>query len=399
MNLMRKVLLVSLLIIGITGISYAEDRGATSPVYESVPEEIVIYEGNLAYAKGSFEVYPAEVIQVALPTTAIPRTIEIVDGGKKIYQLSLGTLENINQPKLSTISWKAEGEEKRRVDMSYLMTGIRWSPSYMMTILSEDEVRMRYNVAIYNSSVYLPKVKVKLISGMVGGPTEPYRREMLVSQTAISGYEELAPTSAAAPAIGPTRVNAYYAYELGEQEISRNSTSFIALLEEELDADKQFVWAIASGERVDVVYTIHNSTEQPFAEGLVDVYENDIYMGTDNIEWTPSDAKGHVTIGGAVDIQVTKTIDVQEIPERGGNDEFFHKMELRIDNFSKEDIRIKVVDTKYRDSVEMKFVPSPSESKAMTYLWDLDIPAGKTRIIKYSFYSDSTYTNPYRNYY
>ncbi len=331
--------------------------------------------------------------------------MDIIDGKEKVGKfyfiqptssgIPIADTKNIPQ----VVKWEAKVKESRKVFLSYLFSGISWSPSYTMDILSDNKVRWRYNVAISNCVLPISKVKVKLVSGMIGKVQESYgqyRADLNTSQRAVSEFAAGAMISL--PTLEATRINAYYVYDLGQMENLEKGVNYVTLLDKDLEAEKEFVWATASGEKVDVIYTVKNSSEQPFAVGITDAYQDGIYMGSDTIEWTPSGSDGHVTIGGAVDIQVKKSVNITEIPEKKHNDEYHHEIELKIENFSKKDAKIKVIDNKYPDCVDIAFSLKPKEEKAQTYLWEIKLMAGEPKTIKYDFYSDSVYSEPYRAY-
>ena len=395
------------------GLVSAQAAETTSPIYESEVKELVVYEGNLSLVEDMVEVHSADVIQVSLPHGLVTRTLEIVDGNEKVGEFSyvqpeksVATTTAISEPRRQIIKWESGLKESRQVNLRYLLSGISWEPSYVMNILSDDKVQLTYRVAISNNVGLLSKVKVKLISGMVGEVSEAYprvvamRKSMTAAQSALrSGAMDSfsAAEIISLPTIGATRINAYYVYDLEQVDSLERGTNYITLLDQDFGAEKKFVWLTTEGENVDVIYKVKNSSEQPFAAGIVDTYEDGVYMGSDNIEWTPSGSEGHVTIGGSVDIKVKKLVNITEIPERNHNDEYHHKVELEIKNFSNKDINIKVIENKYPDCVDIAFSLKPEE-EGQKYVWEIDIQAGQTRKIKYDFYSDSTYYDVYRAY-
>lgn len=396
----------------IAGFVKAEER--KSPVYESNPKELIIYEGNLAYAKDEIQVYSTDWIQVSTPKTLITRTLNIIDGKKKIGKFYFthpespevsvpGVIRGRTQAQLTPriVKWESKSKASRKVFFRYLLTGISWSPSYTMDILDDNRAKLRYNVAIFNNVLSLSKVKVKLVSGMIGKVQEShgvYRRKMRASQRELGEYDTISSSISSLPSLEAARINAYYVYDLDQIKTLDRGTNYVVLLDEELKVEKEFVWMTSTGEKVDVIYTVKNSSNQPFASGIVDTYEKGIYMGSDTMEWTPSGSKGHVTMGGSVDIKVKKSVNITEIPEKQNNDEYHHEVELKIENFSEKDIKIKVIDSRYSDCVDIAFSIKPKEEKAQTYMWEIVIKSGGSKIIKYDFYSDNTYYKPYQVY-
>jgi hypothetical protein len=204
--------------------------------------------------------------------------------------------------------------------------------------------------------------------------------------------------ASSSPYIGATKISAHYTYDLPQAPLEKQGITFVGLLDKELKASQEFVWVTTTGEKVDIVYTITNDTGQPFAEGLVNVLKSGIFLGSDIIEWTPSGASGHVTVGSAVDIQAEKTVDIDYIKERNNDKEYLHKMKLTVKNFSGQTRTVKVFDQKYPDSVDYQFDTQPGSVGNNTYTWILTIPPGDSKTVSYKFFSDSRYQNPYQSY-
>ena len=410
-RMVRSFFLVFLLF---TGRVLAEEE--KSPTYESKPDELVIYEGNVSLAVDTFKVFPNKNIRVRLPQGVMARTIEIIDGGEKVINFHLffspqtaitGHIGAGEQPKIQAtiLEWDSQTSEARDVRIRYLIRGIRWIPSYTMNIFDDTKIRWTHCVGISNRVLPLTDVKIKLVSGMVGSIQEQrgrYAHNTTISQRAIGVFDSLESAgrsgSAAPPSMSAARINAYYTYELAPIGSFKEGMNYIMLSDKELETKKEYVWKTTEGEKVDVVYIVRNDSEQPFGAGIVDTYQNGIYMGSDMIEWTPPGSKGHVTIGGAVDLRVEKTIDITNDPDRNNRNEFHHQIELKIENYSKKDVAMKIIDRKYPNIVDVAFNLKPREEKAQTYLWEVQLSAGESKIIEYDFYSDNQYSEPYQRY-
>ncbi|MCE1248153.1 MAG: hypothetical protein LWY06_16050 [Firmicutes bacterium] len=381
--------------------SFAADEEDQTPIYESVPKRMVVYQGDMAFARDDMTVYSGKNIQIILPPQAIPESVQITDGGKRVTQFNLisdGTGSRAYSSGAgirNLLSWKSPAPGSRKIRLDYMMRGLSWTPGYIMEIKSDNSVYFNYRVGIRNQSDITSNVDLILVSGQIGSPTSGsgnYYRAMNKAQANMNAYEQQqSVVTTGSPYIGATRISAWHAYTMPKARLDKNGVAFVTLCDRELKAKKEYVWATSTGNSVDIIYTVFNETDQPFAEGLVGVYQKDIFAGSDMIEWTPAGGKGHVTIGGAIDIQASKTIDVEEIPARKHDKEYKHQIKLQLENFSNEARTVKIIENKYADAVETNFDIKPEKSEAGTYMWSITIPAKSKKSINYDFFSDSRY--------
>lgn len=392
---MGRIRICGILIVIVLALVPAVVPAAQTPTYVSEPDELVIYEGDVAYVKDTIAAYSDGEISVVLPPAAVINTVRITDGGRKVgsFMLRAGasaTYGGIGSKQGTLISWRSPGRGQREIELSYLVRGLNWQPTYALEILAKDRVALLYRVQVVNRQADFAAPQLRLVSGMVSlpGGSERWERRVSAAQSALG--EEVGQV-APLPTIGAARVNAYYAYDLGAQTLEEGQT-FLTVLDTELPAKRELVWHTPSGERVDVIYVVTNTSRQPFSQGLVEVYQRGLYMGTDAIEWTPAGSEGHVTIGGAVDLRVKKTVDISFVPERKYEKEWKHDVALQVRNFSDETVPVRVVDTKYQDMVDVTYSPPPNESKAQTNTWLITLKPGEERILRYTFYSDSQYS-------
>ncbi len=386
------------------------DNDMNIPIFESIPDKMVIYQGDMALVRDEMKIYSGSEVQVILPPQAIPETVQIYDGGIKVNNFNLSfdasrskSYDSSGAAIKNLLSWKSQKAGARMIKLDYMMRGMSWTPSYIMEIVNDQQVKLNYRVGIRNQSGAGSEVDLILVSGEIGTPTTGsgyYYRSMNNAQAVLNAYEKQSDTSRATGSayLSATKINAYYTYKMPRSKLEKNGISFVTIVDKPLTAEKEFVWATHTGEKVDIIHTIKNDSDSPFAEGLVSVYSKGIFIGSDLIEWTPSGAKGHVTVGGAVDIQARKTVDIDEIPERKHQKEYRHKIELIVENFSNETRTVKIIEPKYPDAVEVDFQVKPDKSEANTHLWNVTIPPKNKKTIEYTFYSDTRYQNPYNKY-
>ncbi|MCD4785034.1 MAG: DUF4139 domain-containing protein [Candidatus Eremiobacteraeota bacterium] len=408
------MLLILIVIVGTIAYFYPRDVNGDDdmnvPIFESVPDKMVIYQGDMALVRDEMKIYSGKQVQVILPPQAIPETVQIIDGGKKVerfnlaYEASRGKSYSSSGAGIKNLlSWKSKKAGSRTIRLDYMMRGLSWTPTYIMDIVNDQKVKLNYRVGIRNSTTASSNVDLILVSGEIGTPTKGsgyYYRSMNKAQATLASYERQSRSagSRGTSFLKATKINAYYTYKMPKARLEKNGISYVTITDNTLPAQKEFVWVTSTGEQVDIIYTVENKTKTPFAEGLVSVYDSGIFIGSDIIEWTPSGAKGHVTVGGAVDIQAVKNVDISEIVQRKRQKEYKHKVKMVVKNYANKTRVVKVIEQKYPDAVEAEFGLQPKKSEANTYLWTLSIPPKSEKVIKYQFYSDSRYQNPYQIY-
>lgn len=424
------LLLINFVIFSNSTMSLAKDDKLiyVSSQYVSQPDELVIYEGDITYAKDTTQIDAQDIIGVKLPSSAILKTLVIYDGGKRVKHFNYSEAVNFSQsssaifgyrcnetkafPSSSlaahspgasgfllsknVVSWKTHIKGSRQVVLEYSLNGISWSPIYNMNILSNKEITFLYKAMIANRIMPLKDVKIRLASGMI--------EKSQIHQSHY--YDSNLPPEVAAlydipiktrPNQTPSpQISANYIYELGRQNLDKGTT-FIELFDKELECRKEFIWAVYFGQRVDVNYQIKNSTKQAFAQGLVDVYQDGLYLGSDQIQNTAPGWVANVTFCKISDIRVNKTLNVTYIKERD-HKRYHHEAELKIENLSDKEIKMKIFDIKCRNCVEAEYSIKPLRLDGSSILWEVSIPAGETKSILYDFYSDSSNRNPYQAY-
>jgi hypothetical protein len=383
------------------------------PVFESVPDEVVIYQGNIALVRDELKIYSGKEVKVILPPQAVPGTVEITDAGVRIPKykyLAKGNADCSSSDQTGNLknllTWNSDKTGARNIQLTYMMQGVSWSPVYSMKIINDQSVQFQYRVEIKNNTAASGIAKVKLVSGEIGSPktgSGMFYRQMSNAQFKASAYDarsEMGYSSGQSiPEIGATKISAHYVYDLPQVSLEKSGVTFVSLFDKKFSADKEYVWVTTTGDRVDIVYTLNNGANEPLAQGLVSVFDKGVFLGSDYIEWTPPGGKGHVTVGSAVDIQAEKTVDIEYDKTRNGRKEYKHKIKLAVKNFSKETRVVKVIDQKYPDGADVQFQVEPTKSGGNnTRMWIVTVPPQGEKSIDYSFYSDSRYTEPYHQY-
>ena len=151
-------ILLLVLTISACPLGFAAEDQDRAPIYESVPERMVVYQGDMAFARDEMTVYSGKTVQVILPPQAIPESVQITDGGKRITQFNLisdstgGRSYSSGSGIKNLLSWKSAVPGSRKIRLDYMMRGLSWTPGYIMEIKSDNSVHFNYRVGIRNQT-------------------------------------------------------------------------------------------------------------------------------------------------------------------------------------------------------------------------------------------------------
>ena len=390
----------------------------TTPCYVSQPKEMVIYESGFAIVKDIAKIDAQDMVQVELSRETILRTLVILDGGKRVKSFNSSNVENFPPPPImyektaenptsgtqkmpitpptqtsqkNIVSWKTDTKGQREVTLEYSVGGISWSPVYDLNLSNKENSTLVYSALITNTVMPFKEVKIGLTAGdSKQWQDNPYYDRRLPAEVATIYDITLDAPIRQTPS---PRINAGCKYEVGKRNLDIGTTS-IEILSADLKYRKEFVWVTLFGQRVDVHYEIKNTTAQTLAKGGVDVYQNDTYLGKDNILLTSPSELAHITFSGTDAIKVGKDIKLITVDDRNQNRNR-HEVSINIENISKDDALVKIFDMKYPYTSDIEYSVKPTKESGNTVIWEITLsPAGKKSIL-YDFYSDSRYTNPY----
>ncbi len=390
-------ILAAALVFGAAPFAVADEGIATR--YRSQPDQAVLYLGDLAYVRDTVTLPPGEV-EVTFPPQTIADTLIVTENSARVPVLRFrGRIAPDMEAMLSSraaptseevagrlaVSWPSEATEPREVVLEYLMRGAGWRPVYDMTVIDEESAHFTFAAEITNYALTLEDAEVRLVSGLImSGEMGVYTAEMTVAQNVL-GYENV-PAGGEMPAA--EQVSAHHVYTLGTLSIMPGDVVRTTLASETLGARRIIAWDTQQGERTDVIYKVANTSNVPFAEGMVRTYQDGIYMGSDAIEWTPVGSEGSVTVAGMSDVRVRRGETVEEIGDMLRVDRYHYQIELEIGNYSGEDIEITVIDRWPRDAVDFRFSQEPDFQPNNVLRWDVTVPAGERVTINYEYYTD-----------
>lgn len=366
--------------------------------YTSTPDEVVLYLGDLAYARDTVTLPPGD-IEVNFPPNVVTDSLLITENGERVpvvrfrgrnapdWEAMLSSRSvptNQYEAQQIVVTWPSEATESREVVLEYLMRGAGWRPVYDMTVIDEDSVYFNFGAEITTYALQLEDARVRLLSGMIaGGDMNMNEMQMTVAQNSL-GYQNA--TSAQMPQT--ESVSVYHIYDLGTLSIQPGDVVRAQLVNQALDARRIVAWDTRQGERTEVIYKVTNSTGAPFVQGMVRIYEDGIYMGSDAIEWTPAGSEGSVTMAGMSDVRVRRKESITEAGDFFSIDYRIHEVTLEIGNYTGEELEITVLDTWNQYAQNFNFSLEPKRQPGNILRWDLTIPAGERKTITYSFKTD-----------
>jgi hypothetical protein len=135
---------------------------------------------------------------------------------------------------------------------------------------------------------------------------------------------------------------------------------------------------------VDVIYKVLNGGETPLAEGIARVYQNNLFMGSDFIETTPTGSEGSVTVGSLPDVRVRRT-ESQEYHGDSRPDYYLHSVALEIQNFGQDTLDLVVLDQWLDGAWQFEFSLEAVRQQDNILRWEVSIPAGEKLTITYQF--------------
>ncbi|MRR33460.1 DUF4139 domain-containing protein [bacterium] len=268
-----------------------------------------------------------------------------------------GVPENlISQP---TLVWLIDSDlaNPRKVEATYLTTGISWRADYVLTLNEKDtRADLAGWVTIDNKSgAGYRNARLKLVAGDVNRVREEprYRDELVKTTMAV-----------AAPQFKEEAFFEYHIYTLERPStIKENQTKQISLLRAEAaPVKKELLFSGARhyffgpyGEpeqnlKVGVFIELENRKQHnlgmPLPKGTVRVYKQDgdgslQFVGEDSIDHTPKDEKVRVKLGEAFDVVGSRK---QTEWKKIASDTYEAAFEISLRNHKKEDVTVKVVE-------------------------------------------------------
>ncbi|MCL4251405.1 MAG: hypothetical protein KJ065_24855, partial [Anaerolineae bacterium] len=156
-----------------------------------------------------------------------------------------------------------------------------------------------------------------------------------------------------------------------------------------LPARRLLLWNAPSDRQVATIYKVENASGVPLTEGIVRSYQADLFVGSDFIEFTPVGSEGSVTVGGLQDVRVDRVETVTYHDEWPSDQDTLHEITLTMSSFSTDAIALEVVDFYPPGASKFEFSAVPEFEPGNLLRWQVNVPAGETVEIVYSFRAPS----------
>jgi hypothetical protein len=371
--------LTSLALVG--GSSAAAAAGVGDAIsYTSRPDRLAVFLNDIAYAQDAVQLPGGIDVRVVLPDTVFPDTIILREDGERVpeYRVdrSTGPL---------AIEWQSGTDSAlREVTLDYLLSGVGWRPTYDMAIGADSDptVGFDYVAQLVDGALSLEDVETRLVAGYVNlsGPIAP--TAVLSANQALAGYSDvavLAPT--------PTgQVDIQHVYDVGAISAEPGDTVFKQLVSETLPARRLHLWNAPTDTQVTIIYKVENSSDQPFADGIVRAYQGGLFIGSDPIELSPVGSEGSVTVGHLQDVRVKRESSRTEMA--GSTYAYRDEVTLTISNFLSETVHLEVVDYRPPEAEALQASIAPQHEPGNVMRWQVSVEPGDEMVISYSYLVD-----------
>lgn len=366
--------------------------------YESRPDEAALYLNDMAFVRDTVVLPVGQDIEVLLPPGTYADTLILTENGARVhnYRITPRSAETYYSALSSAmipisgnaylVTWEPESTQgdTREIKLEYLLPGASWTPTYDMTVVDNENVRLAFFAEVHNSALQLDETTVYLVAGRVDLSQQVDQTPMVTMNQYAVGYDK---TSVELPALGVGSVDLQYVYSLGSISADPGDTVYVNLVDETMSARRMVAWNAAADQEVDVIYKVTNDTEIPWAEGIVRTYQDNLFRGSDFIETTPIGSEGSVTVGSMPDVRVHRT---QSSLHQGDpvKDYYQHNVSLEIHNFSDADLDLIVLDTWLDGASEFVYSLEAERQQDNLLRWEVTIPAGESLTITYDFRTD-----------
>jgi hypothetical protein len=382
MRTMRPWILVlaSLALLGGSAASAIAAEGDERISYTSQPDRLAVFLNDIAYAQDAVRLPGGIDVRVVLPDTVFPDTIILREDGERVseYRVDRSTLP-------LAIEWQSgSASALRDVTLDYLLSGVGWRPTYDMAIGADDDptVGLDFVAQLVDGALSLDDVETRLVAGQVdlSGPIAPTAE--LSANQALAGYADV---GVAAPTPSG-QVDIQHIYDVGAISAEPGDTVFTQLVSETLPARRLHLWNAPADTQVTVIYKVENTSDQPFAEGIVRSYQGGLFIGSDPIELTPVGSEGSVTVGHLQDVRVKRESSRTEVA--ASTYAYRDEVKLTISNFTPETVHLEIVDYRPPEAEALQASIAPQHEPGNVMRWQVSVEPGDEMVITYSYMVD-----------
>lgn len=350
--------------------------------YASQPNELAIFLNNVAFAQDDITLPGGVDVSIVLPAQVYPETIVLRENGERVPNYRLQ-----RQSDGVAVRWQTtiSSDETRDVRLTYLLTGISWTPRYDMwlTEATSDTVEFDFFAEITNQVLPLQEANVRLIAGRVDTNQQINDITRITTNQYIAGYDESAPQTGN---FGGT-VTVQHVYTLDPISALPGDIIYQQMTSATLPARRLLLWNANTDQQVSVIYKVRNESDLPFAEGITRSYQDGLFVGSDFIELTPIGSEGSVTIGTLQNVRVNRTVTRTAIPLIERRDTQYDVV-LSLSNFGDEALTIEIVDRYPPDAINVQFSDDPERQAGNLFRWEVTLQPGDSQDITYTFVAD-----------
>jgi hypothetical protein len=247
----------------------------------------------------------------------------------------------------------------------------------------DSTVGFDYVAQIADGSLELVDVETRLVAGLVNlsGPIAPTAE--LSANQALVGYDD----AVAAPLPTTTgQVDIQHVYDIGAISAEPGDTVFRQLVSETLPARRVHLWNAPTDTQVTIIYKVENTSDQPFADGVVRAYQGGLFIGSDPIELTPVGSEGSVTVGHLQDVRVKRESTRSAITT--GRFDYRDDVKLTISNFMPETVHLEVVDYRPPEAELLQSSMQPQQEPGNVLRWEVSVEPNDELVIDYHYLID-----------
>jgi hypothetical protein len=149
------------------------------------------------------------------------------------------------------------------------------------------------------------------------------------------------------------------------------------------------LWNAARDIQASVIYKVENTSDIALTGGIVRTYQDGLFTGSDEIEYTSPGGEGSITIGPLQDMRVTRETTQFTVPAENPNDE--NGVDLRVEvtlnltNFSPFALEIEVTDVYPTQAFAFELPEGAEQVGGNILRWLVTVPAGEAVTITYAY--------------
>jgi len=370
--------------------------------YISQPDELTVFLNDVVFVRDDLRV-PLDVeTRIVLPQQIVQDTLILRDeaGRLPLYSINRQTGQVI-----LTIGGASDSGtgEVRNLTLEYITYGgIRWQPRYDLHLQADnvESVSFDFFAEIQNDSFTLTETKVNLVAGRVdvSGQTP---LDMMLNSNMTQGFSDMmataTPVFGSVPPSSPpittsteVAVTTQSVYEIPPLTSQPGETVYAELLETTFPSRRVLVWNANTDAQGIVVFKVRNTSEIALAEGIVRSYQDGLFAGSDEIEYTPPGGEGSVTVGPLRDVRVRREVSQMAVSAQNPNDadgiETQWQVTLTLTSLTAGEQEIEVVDLFPDGALNLEFqAPEPERQGGNRLRWLLTVPPGEEIQLIYSY--------------